>query len=708
MNKQPKTKLKPRKLHATRCAILIRLAGKRRKKYNATQNTWNVRVIDDIIYNEKSHIVSVFKDFLIYDDNSEFLKRYYFHYESVPRLPKIIDYYIHSTRIAPNYALMNGSKIIMKGFKKKDKIGKQGDENVQANSKTKPPGNKNNHHEERLFTDKLKDSIEKIKPSISHLDLKDISVNANEQSSSSLVSIFQSLKTITFLNDMKISGNNSSIPHRLPSTKISIIKEKISKSGKPLILDASKSKMEIGKIDSSLVKDNKLSINKLKHGDLNINLNINFNTITSNLIQEASAGVKERQNANSKAQQIKFFKTEVDSENMMTEGHNNLATSVGTGNHTLNKYTPSKSESTKLISKKDALHVKTNSITKTPISLTKPIIGSKSNFNTISNTTKTSMKQGIATKLSSKQNQLSSSQSKIGITSNMLSNSTTISNQKGVSIGKGNLQPPNKSEKSNIMNVFIHTPNFINSKCQSNPITVSEITHKISEINKLDNKIKCVNQKQSLPKQNGYTNIKYNTIEVKESDSQKMIAGSQIGSHFRKSIVNTGIMPSSTLTNFPKNNNYMSTIRDNEPVKTLPNEIFQSKGLKITEIINCEKRSTDFESQMTHQIYNSIKDNLKDKHSMRLELNSINTDHHPGHYINTNPNSTKAKDAKLITKLMMDKPHENYCSNVGSISQQLKASLNMYAAHNRMNSSKSRVNTSSSKPKPSTKKVVSK
>jgi hypothetical protein len=152
----------------------------------------------------------------------------------------------------------------------------------------------------------------------------------------------------------------------------------------------------------------------------------------------------------------------------------------------------------------------------------------------------------------------------------------------------------------------------------------------------------------------------------------------------------------------------MSTIRDNEPVKTLPNEIFQSKGLKITEIINCEKRSTDFESQMTHQIYNSIKDNLKDKHSMRLELNSINTDHHSGHYINTNPNSTKAKDAKLITKLMMDKPHENYCSNVGSISQQLKASLNMYAAHNRMNSSKSRVNTSSSKPKPSTKKVVSK
>lgn len=707
MNKGQKTKLKPRKLHAARCSMLIRLAGKRRKKYNATQNTWNVRVIDDIIYNEKSHIVSVFKDFLIYDDNSEFLKRYYFHYESVPRLPKIIDYYIHSTRIAPNYALMNGSKIIIKGFKKKDKIGKQGDDNAHAQSKTKPSGLKSNNHEEKLFTDKLKDSIEKIKPSFSNLDLKEISINANEQSSSSLVSIFQSLKTITFLNDMKLGGTNSSVQHRLPPSKISIIKEKINKSGRPLILDASKSKMEPSKFDSSIAKDSKLSINKIKHGDLNINLNINFNTITSNLIHEA-AGEKERQNLGGKPQQIKYAKTEVDTGNLTNEGKFRLATSMGTCNTINNKCAPSKTESTKIISKKDSMHLKTNSITKTPISLTKPVIGSKNNFNTISNTTKTSMKQGITTKLTSKQNQLSSSQSKIGITSNMLSNSTTISNQKAISTGKGTLQPSNKSEKSNIMNVFIHTPTFINSKSQSTPITVSEITHKISEINKLDSKIKSVHQKQSLPKQ-GYGNVKYNTIEVKESDCQKMMVGSQIGSQFRKSIVNTGIVPSSTLTYFPKTNNYMSTIRDSEPIKTLPNEIFQTKGLKITEIINCEKKSSDFESQLTtHQMYSNIKENLKDKHSMRLELNSINTDHHPTHYVSTNPSSTKSKDAKLISKLMMDKPQDNYCNNVGSISQQLKASLNMYAVHNRMNSSKSRVNTSNSKPKTSTKKIFTK
>lgn len=35
----------------------------------------NVKVINDIIYDEKKHIVCVFKDFLLWDENSDFLKR---------------------------------------------------------------------------------------------------------------------------------------------------------------------------------------------------------------------------------------------------------------------------------------------------------------------------------------------------------------------------------------------------------------------------------------------------------------------------------------------------------------------------------------------------------------------------------------------------------------------------------------------------------
>ena len=36
-----------------------------------------LKVVNDLIYNEQSHTVTVFKDYLILDDINEFLKRRY-------------------------------------------------------------------------------------------------------------------------------------------------------------------------------------------------------------------------------------------------------------------------------------------------------------------------------------------------------------------------------------------------------------------------------------------------------------------------------------------------------------------------------------------------------------------------------------------------------------------------------------------------------
>jgi hypothetical protein len=47
------------------------------KKYLTSREYYNVKIINDVIYNENTHIVSVFKDYLIFDDVSEFLKRSY-------------------------------------------------------------------------------------------------------------------------------------------------------------------------------------------------------------------------------------------------------------------------------------------------------------------------------------------------------------------------------------------------------------------------------------------------------------------------------------------------------------------------------------------------------------------------------------------------------------------------------------------------------
>ena len=54
----------------------------------------NLKVVNDLIYNEQTHVVSIFKDYLILDDINEFLKRFYkSDSESHVRLPKLCEFY---------------------------------------------------------------------------------------------------------------------------------------------------------------------------------------------------------------------------------------------------------------------------------------------------------------------------------------------------------------------------------------------------------------------------------------------------------------------------------------------------------------------------------------------------------------------------------------------------------------------------------------
>lgn len=45
------------------------------ENHNSNELSIFKKIANDIVYNEKSHITAVFKDFLIYDDYSEFMKR---------------------------------------------------------------------------------------------------------------------------------------------------------------------------------------------------------------------------------------------------------------------------------------------------------------------------------------------------------------------------------------------------------------------------------------------------------------------------------------------------------------------------------------------------------------------------------------------------------------------------------------------------------
>ena len=59
-------------------------------KYSDMPSQFNeMRVVNDLIYNEATKMVAVFKDYLIMDDINEFLKRKYTKKEFKERVPKL-------------------------------------------------------------------------------------------------------------------------------------------------------------------------------------------------------------------------------------------------------------------------------------------------------------------------------------------------------------------------------------------------------------------------------------------------------------------------------------------------------------------------------------------------------------------------------------------------------------------------------------------
>jgi hypothetical protein len=74
------------------------------------------------MYNEQRHIVSVFKEYLIFDDFSEYLKRFYSRKESLDRLPRIFEFYDHYSKVFPNYVSIPESKYMFKNIERKQKL----------------------------------------------------------------------------------------------------------------------------------------------------------------------------------------------------------------------------------------------------------------------------------------------------------------------------------------------------------------------------------------------------------------------------------------------------------------------------------------------------------------------------------------------------------------------------------------------------------
>ena len=102
--------------------IIKKIFKKFNKKYNIMAKRYNSIIIDNLIFKDKSHMVSIFKDFIINYDSNDFLKRFYNREESEIRLPKYFEYYNLYSKIFPNYTSIPEGKYFYVNIKKKQRM----------------------------------------------------------------------------------------------------------------------------------------------------------------------------------------------------------------------------------------------------------------------------------------------------------------------------------------------------------------------------------------------------------------------------------------------------------------------------------------------------------------------------------------------------------------------------------------------------------
>ena len=72
---------------------------------------------------ENCSYVSIFKDYLLYDDAThDFLRKSYSLKESYDRLPKILTFYTQYSKVFPNYCILESKKCMFENIKRKQRF----------------------------------------------------------------------------------------------------------------------------------------------------------------------------------------------------------------------------------------------------------------------------------------------------------------------------------------------------------------------------------------------------------------------------------------------------------------------------------------------------------------------------------------------------------------------------------------------------------
>ena len=342
-------------------------------KYNSFENSYTLVCINNLIYTENCHIVARFKDFLYYDDDTEFLNKFFIKNEQKKILSKIFNFYSKYCKVFPNYMILPENEFLYRNLRKKQKlidqfneIKKEEEENRKHLRLRKNIDNENNYV---IFGKKEHDSIDKYKPSFTQstiimMDYLNFNNNSKEKYSSK------------FLNDINNSKNSITISLNYNNNNLDI--NDINSSEITLIsitnlIKKTPSKTEKNSGNKNI--NNKLAFtppkNKTKTEKFNVNEEKSGSNINDDLKKKYISYYENKKNGNSK-----YFSNNI---KMNNTNNYNYSTNASNKINTNKKYIVS--------SKKNSINNNNNNIILNKNNISQ---GKASNNILISSITKTS------------------------------------------------------------------------------------------------------------------------------------------------------------------------------------------------------------------------------------------------------------------------------------------------------------------------------
>ena len=160
------------------------------KKYTSGNFSYHKILANNLIFNDTCRIVARFKDYLLYDDNTEFFRRFYSKEEMEPRLHRILTFYETYSKIFPNYMILKESKYLYRNIRKKQKmidaVNEIKREEEENRKKMKQNSNKLNKEENELFTKKVKEEIKTFQENTTFEKYKNHFDSDNEDNENSI------------------------------------------------------------------------------------------------------------------------------------------------------------------------------------------------------------------------------------------------------------------------------------------------------------------------------------------------------------------------------------------------------------------------------------------------------------------------------------------------------------------------------------------